>query len=395
MALQNIANPELQSLSIICKCEESKSGVDAIYICNNAQCQGQYYCGDCGPFFHRKKDHTFDIQSSYIETLSTLVIDKVKNGDITKFDYGKQQMIQLIGQENYDRIAPWIEKGANFIGSNTATACTVAVELSSYFTKIAQMNNAKLAVKQSKKLLNGTSKVIKGNWWYSDAANPKYAKAAKKLATAKKGLKAAKKAVDTSSAYGNLMKSGAITCVVVSTIEMGIHAIRYYNGDISGKEWCRLVGKTWTKNIAAGIGATGGACIGVAVGTATCPVLGTGVGFVCGLLFGFLMGYGAETVYNEYFPPEKVAHQQAVDAALEYFHFKKKDIKNGQKFNTNMLKQRFRTYALETHPDRPGGSVQDWLELSSHYGILVGLLDEIVSGKNNKSVNQILAIKDK
>lgn len=193
-------------------------------------------------------------------------------------------------------------------------------------------------------------------------------------------------------AMKNVLNAGGITMVVGTLVEMAINGYRWYSGQISGKEWIRLTGKSVVRNGAVFAGMVAGAKIGAAAGTAATPGVGTAVGIVAGAIIGLLCGYGASQLYEHIFPNgEEQAKRDAVKEAIKYFHYQEKDIKNKKIFNKKQLKRRFKQFALDAHPDRRDGDHSEWDILSQHYGILMGLCEESDSAK--KIVQETLAIE--
>eukprot|EP01084_Bolivina_argentea_P218011 370045_1 len=191
----------------------------------------------------------------------------------------------------------------------------------------------------------------------------------------------------------NVTKFGVGATIVVSLVEMGVNAYRWKTGQISGLEFFRLGGKTIVRNASAFGGMVGGAKLGAVIGSASCPGLGTACGIVLGALFGALLGKAAEVLYDHYLPDgEEAGRRQAVREAIQYFHFQREDIDNRSKFNERELKKRFKEFSLLHHPDRSGGSTHEWLVMSTHYGILRGLLEENNDKIKKKIAKRALAI---
>eukprot|EP01083_Nonionella_stella_P268931 909450_1 len=243
--------------------------------------------------------------------------------------------------------------------------------------------------------------------------SPEKAKALKRFTNAKRTemqlAEQAKNSMNGTISMKRAIKAGAIGMGVATSIEMSWHAYRYQQGQICGKEWCRLLGKSLFRNSASLIGTAAGGQVGgllgcklgVAIGSTISPGLGTalggGVGILCGIFFGYLMGKGAETVYEEYFPENKTEEQhkeRLLKDALLYFNFLPKDIKNKRIFNEKMLKKLFKEKALRAHPDRRDGDHSAWYELSTHYGFLKALLEQNEADKKivSKSIDEPQAI---
>jgi len=307
-------------------------GEEKLYHCSECN---KIFCEDCGIFLHRKnrKGHSFDIEESkHVQSLQQMI---EKREDEKEYGVGKKLVVALIGEENCRRIQPYLT-ASNALGSASVAGMVLLSDL---------VNNSG-------------------------------------------GL------IAVSSTRAAMF--GGIGVAVVSVLEIGYAGFRWYRGEICGKEFLRLSGKIIIKNGAAFGGIALGAKIGAAVGTAFIPGVGTAVGIVGGAILGFAFGWAASKIYEYFFPNgEQAARKKAVEDALEYFHFDKKDIKKKHIFNEKELRRRFRQYALDAHPDRNDGETKKWVILSGHYGTLRGLLEETKKKKKNeKIVDKVLAIKD-
>eukprot|EP01084_Bolivina_argentea_P137830 242743_1 len=85
------------------------------------------------------------------------------------------------------------------------------------------------------------------------------------------------------------------------------------------------------------------------------------------MITGFLMWF----LYNS----EKALKIKEVCEALAYFNFSVKDATDISIWNEREVKRRFRQLALLAHPDKSGGSVEKFTELSFYYRILIACLE--------------------
>eukprot|EP01084_Bolivina_argentea_P311908 539947_1 len=396
---------------IECRCGECNlNDGDNIYICKNDQCISEYYCEDCGPFMHRsksKKNHTFDINSNNV-VLITNWLQKEENSD--KFKYGENQLKSLVGAERYNKIKPYIEKPMSLALSNIPMAIMLAHELFDFFESASAAVNAANAVgnaHKAKQLINTAVVVTRAlsesfpqletiNWITSainTLANDNYEKA---LSLEKMRAVQATEALTKTMSANDVIKAGVIGMGIATCIEMCILGYRYQKDEISGKEWVRLVGKACARNsvslvgtaVGGKLGAVTGCKIGAAMGTAINPVFGTvlggTIGVFMGIVSGYLLGKGAETIYENAFPQnekEEKTKKQLVKEALIYFHIQENDINNKNIFNEKLLKKLFHQFALNAHPDRKNGDYTEWYRLSTHYGVLKALVEQNSSNK--------------
>ena len=65
------------------------------------------------------------------------------------------------------------------------------------------------------------------------------------------------------------------------------------------------------------------------------------------------------------------------EEALKFFFDDKKfDITNEEKFNDKVIRKTYHRLAVIYHPDRNDGKQEEWLKLSSYYGILIGVWEK-------------------
>eukprot|EP01084_Bolivina_argentea_P266386 451809_1 len=425
----------LNLVQIKCKCEESNLDEDELYICKYKECNDDFYCADCGPYYHnfiskkKRKNHRFQLEglknNENILALSQLL---TKEQDITKFNMAQKQLIALIGVKKYNQIKTYIEKPIVLVSSNLPMAIQLGYELQEFFKSVQEAvmahkaaQNATTAASHALTAYDEAPEIIWQRWFTWDynvewdyILNPEKAnlKSNLELATAVEAdrLKKANDALNGTVSIKKAMKVGAIGMAIATTIEMGIHAYRWKTGQISGKEWCRLLGRSLVKNTASmvgtAVGGQGGAILGcklgVSIGTAINPVLGTMVGGVVGvvggILFGYLMGKGAEAVYDQVFSEIKSEEKQKeklLQEALLYFNFQPKDIRNSKIFNEKRLKTIFKQRALFAHPDRRDGDHSEWYRLSTYYGYLKALLEQNETNKEmvEKSMEKMQALQ--
>ena len=220
----------------------------------------------------------------------------------------------------------------------------------------------------------------------------------------------AKNAINSTINIGDALKAGATGMVIATTLEMGIHAYRWNAGQISAKQWCRLVGRSVARNsanligtaVGAQCGATFGAQIGSSIGTTITPgvgtVIGGSIGILSGIFVGYLMGKGAEAVYDSVFDDidsEQKQKEKLLQEALLYFNFQLKDITNERLFNDQRLSKIFKQKALWAHPDRRDGDHSEWHRLSTYYGFLRALLEQKKSDKEmlEKNIKKMQALQ--
>eukprot|EP01083_Nonionella_stella_P035959 98094_1 len=409
-------NDEALSLSIVqikCKCEESNIDDDELYICKDKQCHDEFYCEDCGPYYHqfiskkKRKNHRFELEGTEnnesIVALSQLL---TKEKDCITFNLAHEQLVALIGVKHYNQIKKYIEKPLCLIGSNLSMSIQLGCELQSFFQSVHQAvltheaaQSATLAAQNALEVYNETPDMVWSAWqmWLH---NPDKERVLQNLVDAQANelqtFKKARDAMNGTVSIDKALKVGAVGMAIATTIEMGIHAYRWNSGQISGKEWFKLLGRSLVRNSAAMVGtAVGGQCgavlgckIGVSVGSAINPGLGTavgaGVGILCGIFFGYLMGKGAEVVYDEVFgelKSEEKKKEKILQEALLYFNFQPKDITNSRIFNEKRLQKIFKQRALYAHPDRRDGDHSEWYRLSMYYGFLKALLEQNNSDK--------------
>eukprot|EP01084_Bolivina_argentea_P101636 182179_1 len=330
-----------QQYEINCVCKnaeiiikDTKCSGPRLYYCkpceDTKKHTGNRYCNLCGPLLHQLFDHQFDVNSS--DTVSINEILKTEQDD-DEAGWGKKLLVALIGNEKFNKVKPYMETALSISGVG-----------------------------------------VSGYVLYAEVAQFMGENAGKIFVTK------------------NVLKAGGVTMIIVSLAEMAVNGYRWYSGQISGKEWLRLTGKTIVRNVAAFGGMTAGAKIGALAGTALAPGVGTAIGLVSGAVLGLLCGIAAGKLYERCFPNgEEAARRDAVKEAVTYFHYQHKDIKNKKIFNKKELRRRFKLFALDAHPDRRDGDHSEWNILSQHYGILLGLCEE--SNTNKKVVQEVLAIE--
>eukprot|EP01084_Bolivina_argentea_P132113 233130_1 len=214
-----------------------------------------------------------------------------------------------------------------------------------------------------------------------------------------KQIKAGKASIAAQESMTLNMKSTILFTAVLTTLEMFIHGYKYGNNEISLREFWRLSGKSLTRNTASAISSALGAQIGLFTasqlgaefGNSIFPGFGviaaSGIGLIAGMILSWTMGKIAENQYEKMFPSdEEKTRRDLIHEALTYFHFNEQDIDNPNVFNEKRIKKEYRHAALNAHPDKNDGDDTKWNELSTHYGIVMGLLEQ--NNRNKKIVKK-------
>ena len=167
--------------------------------------------------------------------------------------------------------------------------------------------------------------------------------------------------------------------VAVAGVQLLWYGANFALGRIDEWEFAGLAGRTVAESSVLICATVDGAKLGAAVGTAALPGVGTAVGMVAGIIIGALAGWGTRKLIDYICPSEEQrkrnARMKAMREALAYFHFSPKQCRDPTQFNKKKIQRRFRRYALECHPDTNKGNNQKWLELSTHYGILMAMIE--------------------
>ena len=189
---------------------------------------------------------------------------------------------------------------------------------------------------------------------------------------------------------------GAIGFSVSTIIEAAFIWREYSVGRISAKKACALVGISVVSNASAAGTLVAGIAIGGAAGAAGGPVgvaVGATIGaIVASVLVGLGVRVGLNKLFEKYFNSEHKLEIKLKEEAMEYFFGSDKDfnskkldtfIKDEKKFNGKILRKKYRKLAKQYHPDRNRDDEaqesisEEWLQLSSYYGILIGIWEKM------------------
>lgn len=121
------------------------------------------------------------------------------------------------------------------------------------------------------------------------------------------------------------------------------------------------------------MGVVSGMTIGSSMGTAIVPVVGTIIGGIVGSVIGGLYGGWATN---------QIVWDKKIAAAAKLFAFKRKELKNPNIFNVEMVHKRYKKQVKLYHPDFEG-TKEKFIEFNANYKLLLDYAEEI-SGKKNK-----------
>eukprot|EP01084_Bolivina_argentea_P155902 271662_1 len=316
------AKMELELYGIKCEglCEESYD-VDKVFICKHLECANNcgIYCEDCSEFKHRRKAHRFHPSARYVVSVQDLYKPHQNN-----FKDAKKKA----------KIAVNITKVEKFL-----------------FHHRWSMGAMKLL---------GTSGVTIANAAVTGASTV---------------------AGHTISVLGMGSALGAAGAVIATAVEAGFIWRQWKKDRITTKEACALALISSVSNgtaVGAGVGGAAlGAKIGAAVGISGGPI-GIAIGIGIGALLGLLCRLALNKGFEIYFKDKNKLEKKLVGKALKmFFDDEKYDIEDKKKFNDKILRRRYRRLALIHHPEREGGDKKEWLRLSSYYGILTGMWEQM------------------
>jgi hypothetical protein len=193
------------------------------------------------------------------------------------------------------------------------------------------------------------------------------------------------KIMATKKAFSSTLKASALTHGVVAVLKTAYHVYKWWNKKLSGEELFRSITRTMVGAAGGIAGATAGYYVGGAIGSIFGPggiILGTYVGGVLG-------GVGGQQKAEEFFDEhiwqntEQKKRERQLRDALELFDYTARDIDNSHYFNERELRKRFRKLCRTAHPDRNGGSIDIFEDLTKKLGILLALLNKDYSTKKD------------
>ena len=106
--------------------------------------------------------------------------------------------------------------------------------------------------------------------------------------------------------------------------------------------------------------------------------VGVAIGVLVGAIVGAACGIAVKYGYKKYLEKKHELQNKLVKEALKFFfNDENYDVEDKEKFNDKILRKTYRRLALIYHPERPDGDNEGWLKLSSYYGILTAIWDEM------------------
>jgi len=193
---------------------------------------------------------------------------------------------------------------------------------------------------------------------------------------------------------------GGIMAAVVFGGELIQNSIQLAKREIGLSEFAKRTAKSAIRNASMWGFATGGAKIGAAIGTLLHPGIGTGVYVLVGGCFGAVLsaivGYLTSGAFNSYVidkywvVEENETTKKELKEALIWFQFGDPNVvKDPNKFNQDILRQKYKRYVLICHPDRPNGDAKDFIKLNYYYGILKALCEDVPKQNTEIVVEEI------
>eukprot|EP01083_Nonionella_stella_P077544 211807_1 len=348
---------------IECWCQKCNlNNDDKLYFCKDKQCENRIFCKECGPFDHRGnsgKNHAWISKQGRCEfkIKNSISINALLSPNCSQMKLGKEHLVKAIGDARYNQISPFVTIASSVIPMNG-----IHKMFENMWSLVLNMDAANAFAHNSdypwindffKEILNDC--VESGNY--------------KPLT---KWIPFRPVVSTVQSSIGENLRYSAPTMIVWTGFQLAATGYQWYAGKIDSMQFVKRIGRVVTHNSAAWIGAG----VGMKIGGAC--MLGGPAGVIAGILFGVAAGWTANRIYDACFGKEEEIEtkRKAVKDALFYFHFSVDDIKNEDVFNTKSLTKKYRTYALEVHPDRTKNKDQKpWNDLSLYYGILTKILE--------------------
>eukprot|EP01084_Bolivina_argentea_P299069 515494_1 len=183
-------------------------------------------------------------------------------------------------------------------------------------------------------------------------------------------------------------KNAAIIQVAFCVFEIGCHIKRYNDSDgaITKAELQRLCLRSTTANaVSFGIG-VGGAAVGFALGG---PIGATIGGVACGVV----ADMSSRFLFDKFILDNDDQKEQIkqINEALERFRFINTTADNvfdDPRFNEETIDKEYHAWALNTHPDRKYGNVQEFEKVVGWYNVLRGVLKAKKKKKYKKDKNK-------
>lgn len=168
-------------------------------------------------------------------------------------------------------------------------------------------------------------------------------------------------AVSTSQALTQAQAiAGKVVPVVIVAVQLSWEALKsirsWWNGEISGKRCAKQI-----LDASAGmLGGFGGGAAGCAIGSAICP----GYGTLIGAVVGGIAGSAAASAFSEWLTSYffNLPKSVALENAYRFLDLPS-SCSNGD------INTRYRTLALESHPDK-GGNAEDFHKLQISVAII-------------------------
>jgi len=327
-----------------CSCGESNLLDDILYYCNHKGCEVFIYCDECIEFEHKfskkknayKKGHKLNRNEL---TCANELFTNVKH-DKAMLKHGKQQLLKLHGQIVYNKIKPYI-RGGTVAAVGTGIGATMGFE-------------SKAILSAGKSILYHGGHLVK-----------------------------------------HVLGGGGIMAAVVFGAELVKNTIEYRRGKICFQELGKRTAMSAVRNGSIWGAATGGAAFGAWIGTICAPGIGTAIGGCIGAFFGVIAGYFTakginKQIDNLWIIEETEKRKMELKEALNWFQFgNPKVVTDPDKFNQEILRQKYKKYVLVCHPDRPNGNKEDFIKLNYYYGILKALCEDVPKKNTDIVVEEI------
>eukprot|EP01083_Nonionella_stella_P005896 17019_1 len=337
---QSIDNTSMCIAQLACNglCQR-KYAPRALFFCHHNDCKHvpKLLCAECGVFGHKisKKSHTFDTNKDHIICVADLLepnTDEFQDGVDTATKLKRFDSIQKV----LFRQKWFVDTAAFALQSLSCVATNTIVNGAPILTACA----------------DGLGHVVP-------------------------------------SALAVSVIGAGVGVVVASTVELAYIGYQLFQQRITKQEALLMGFAAVTANVASAGTFYGtmvlGAKIGGAVGTSG-GLIGCIVGAIIGaIVTGIGVRYFINNKCGKWIENTYSSQLKLQQDALEcFFGDENYDINDENKFNEKVVRRTYHKMAVHCHPDMKDGDHEEWLKLSSFYGVLIGIIEQQEEAKADK-----------